>query len=58
MSHNGLIGANDFKFEQGEKLDHYLRQNFAANYSLNALKRCLDPEMSRKDLIWAKNLKF
>ena len=26
--------------------------------SLEALKRCLDPEMGHKSLMWAKNRKF
>ena len=64
MAHKGLIGAKNFeilKFELGEKLDHHFRVKFHGESngdSLDALKRCLDPEMGHKGLIGARNRKI
>ena len=52
------------KFELGEKLDRHFKAKFHGESngdSLDALKRCLDPELGHQSLIWdqeSPNLKF
>ena len=61
MAYEGLISgwwSKTLKYELEEKIDHHFKVKFhgeSNDGSLDALARCLDPEMAHKDLIGAKN---
>ena len=52
------------KFVLGENVEHHRKGKFRGESNgdrIDALKRCLDPEMAHNDLMWgqsSKNLKF
>ena len=51
----------NLKFDPREKLDHHFKVKFHSESnsdSLNALKRCLDPEMDHEGPIWDQNRKI
>ena len=53
--------SKHLKFELGEKLDDYNKIKFhigSNGDSLDDLKRCLDPEMGNKGLLWGQKSKI
>ena len=53
--------SKNLKHELGEQSDHHCKEKFhgeSIDESLEALKRCLDPEMAQKALDGAKKLKY
>ena len=61
MAHEDIIGPKNQKFsiELGEKLGHQFKVKFHGELngnSLDALKRCSDPEMGHRSLVYGQKL--